>query len=55
MAIKKKPKQRQGKPLQLENKDWARFCTSYRGRGAHRDRTVYRRRGKHQDSTHEDE
>ncbi len=33
--------------VRLANKDWARFCSGYHGRGAHRDLTAYRRKAKH--------
>lgn len=39
----KKPKRQ----VRLANKDWARFCAGYHGRGAHRDMSVYRRKAKH--------
>ncbi|MCD6119957.1 hypothetical protein J7K50_09015 [bacterium] len=27
--------------------DWAKFCTSYKGRGPHRNKKLYRRKVKH--------
>ena len=42
------------RPLRLENKGWARFCTAYHGRGAHQDKTAYRRRKKHSSNWYED-
>jgi hypothetical protein len=45
MARKKTKKHK--RPVILANKDWARFCAGYHGRGAHRDQTAYRRKAKH--------
>jgi hypothetical protein len=44
---RKKHKRKQAGQLKLANPEWARFCTAYHGRGAHKDQSAYRRKSKH--------
>jgi len=44
MAKKTEKRKRQAG---IARPEWARFCTSYHGQGAHRNKKAYRRREKH--------